>query len=397
MVLFHSRRCMMLFLYKQLIKFQENEEESIFELCADGYFQLKDGIEFHLFITTSPCGDARIFSLHESSSNHLVKSKSAIGLSSGDVIELKFGGDLIEFKSEPDLVGSFSPPSDESGIETDPSMASPEKVDDDKNVDESSTNDGGAIDDLKKDEPSKDSASVADQKDRRQADSSKGMLRSKIECGMGTVPINPKLTIQTWDGVLSGDRLLTMACSDKIMRWNIIGMQGALLSLLVRPIYWKSITVGSKFHPGHMKRALYERIADHVSDLPDHFRLNIPQLFATTSPETRQATKAHDYSVNWILDEGQPEIVNGSTGKTINDTTSRLSKRLLFEEYLSVSKLLKKMPALTMPARYSEVKQMATDYQSAKIQVSGALVTSGCGHWVEKPVEQDQFSIHYKD
>ena len=51
------------------------------------------------------------------------------------------------------------------------------------------------------------------------------MLRSKIECGMGTVPINPKLTIQTWDGVLSGDRLLTMACSDKIMRWNVIGMQ----------------------------------------------------------------------------------------------------------------------------------------------------------------------------
>ena len=28
---------------------------------------MKDGIGFHLFITTSPCGDARIFSLHESS------------------------------------------------------------------------------------------------------------------------------------------------------------------------------------------------------------------------------------------------------------------------------------------------------------------------------------------
>lgn len=81
-------------------------------------------------------------------------------------------------------------------------------------------------------------------------DSSRGRLRSKIECGMGTVPINPKILIQTWDGVMSGDRLLTMACSDKILRWNVLGIQGALLTHFIRPIYLKSITVGSKFHPG---------------------------------------------------------------------------------------------------------------------------------------------------
>ena len=59
---------------------------------------------------------------------------------------------------------------------------------------------------------------------RPPADSSRGMLRSKIECGMGTVPLSPKIHLQTWDGVMSGDRLLTMACSDKILRWNVIGM-----------------------------------------------------------------------------------------------------------------------------------------------------------------------------
>ena len=112
---------------------------------------------------------------------------------------------------------------------------------------------------------------------------------------------------------------------------NIIffsGIQGALLTHLIHPIHLKSITVGSKFHPGHMKRALYERIVDHILDLPSaKYFLNMPQLYATTSPETRQATKAHDYSVNWILDHGHPEIVNGSTGKTINENTSRLSKK----------------------------------------------------------------------
>merc|ERR1719499_2194950 len=102
---------------------------------------------------------------------------------------------------------------------------------------------------------------------RKSADSSRGMLRSKIECGMGTVPINPKILIQTWDGVGAGDRLLTMACSDKILRWNVLGIQGALLTHLIKPIYLKSITVGSKFHPGHMKRAVYERITPFIEPI----------------------------------------------------------------------------------------------------------------------------------
>ena len=37
--------------------------------------RLKKGVGFHLFITTSPCGDARIFSLHESSSTNNLESK----------------------------------------------------------------------------------------------------------------------------------------------------------------------------------------------------------------------------------------------------------------------------------------------------------------------------------
>ena len=242
--------------------------------------------------------------------------------------------------------------------------------------------------------------------------------RSKIECGMGTVPISPKISVQTWDGVMSGDRLLTMACSDKILRWNVLGIQGALLTLLIRPVYLKSVTVGSKFHPGHMKRALYERIQEKITDqdadldmlfneddedveakkraivrLPAHYSVNKPQLLATTSPETRQATKAQDYSVNWVVGQGQAEIVNGSTGKTINDSTSRLSKKSLFKRFLKVSGDLMEVAPFTSPVQYSEVKHHASDYQNAKAKLIDALVEAGCGRWIEKPVEQDQFSI----
>lgn len=43
-------------------------QSSIFQQRDDGRgYKLKDGIEFHLYINTAPCGDARIFSPHEES------------------------------------------------------------------------------------------------------------------------------------------------------------------------------------------------------------------------------------------------------------------------------------------------------------------------------------------
>lgn len=42
-------------------------KESIFlrPTQPDQTYKLRDGIKFHLFINTAPCGDARIFSPHE--------------------------------------------------------------------------------------------------------------------------------------------------------------------------------------------------------------------------------------------------------------------------------------------------------------------------------------------
>jgi double stranded RNA-specific editase B len=71
-------------------------------------------------------------------------------------------------------------------------------------------------------------------------------------------------SMQTWDGILGGERLLTMSCSDKLCRWNFIGLQGALLSTLIEPIYYTSIIIGSLYHSEHIRRALFARI-EHVS------------------------------------------------------------------------------------------------------------------------------------
>jgi hypothetical protein len=44
---------------------KEEQQKSIFTRCDKRGYRLRDNVLFHLYISTSPCGDARIFSPHE--------------------------------------------------------------------------------------------------------------------------------------------------------------------------------------------------------------------------------------------------------------------------------------------------------------------------------------------
>ncbi|XP_039182309.1 double-stranded RNA-specific editase 1 isoform X2 [Crotalus tigris] len=267
-----ARRCLLKFLYTQLelhLSNKEDQQKSIFIKSEQGGFKLDENVQFHLYISTSPCGDARIFSPHE--------------------------------------------------------------------------------------------AVQEDQGDRHPNRKARGQLRTKIESGEGTIPVRATTTIQTWDGVLQGERLLTMSCSDKIARWNVLGIQGALLSLFVEPIYLSSIILGSLYHGDHLSRAAYQRIAE-IEDLPPLYILNRPLLSGISNAEARQPGKAPNFSVNWTVGDAGLEVINATTGKDELGRASRLCKHALYTRWMRV---YTKLPAslhskVNKPNIYHETKQIQT-------------------------------------
>ncbi|KAK0178680.1 hypothetical protein PV327_007549 [Microctonus hyperodae] len=193
-----------------------------------------------------------------------------------------------------------------------------------------------------------------------------------------------------------GDATLSLSCSDKIAKWNILGIQGALLSLIIPKIKLEIIVIGGgcPFSLEAMERGVYKRF--HSID-----KYNIPKIYqsslAFAQMKSQERINPCPSSIIWcaVSKRNFEVAVDGrKQGATKNKRgnyllVTRKSLFMLFLNTIDKHPYFKNLPSHPKIIEYYHCKQWSIEYQ----QLWNYLKLTIFKTWPIKPMKLQQFSV----